>query len=199
MQCDVKQLQVERGDKILLQGLSFSIKKGECWQLIGENGVGKTSLLRLLAGLAEPLSSECQVKNYLYLGHKQALKASLTVLEWLRFHPYLQASQKHMDIALQQFQLAAIKDHLIQTLSQGQKQRLHLMPLLCVEKTLWLLDEPFAGLDRDGVALLESIIDKKIAQGGAVLLTSHQRMNLQCSVQELLLTNYRVNEVLICD
>ena len=192
----VERVSIQRGDRALLQHVNLSVQAGECYQLIGANGLGKTSMLRVLAGLAEPEAGQINIDDFVYISHKQALKYSLTVMEHCRFHPYLQQIEANkLQQALHEFGLKKYTESTIDKLSQGQKQRLHLLPLLCLDKKLWLLDEPFSGLDVNSIAFLEQKIDQHLLQHGAVLLTSHQSVKLQSRLQAIDLAQYSAEVV----
>lgn len=175
----VDQLSVQRGDRELIHQLSFAVHAGEGVHLIGANGAGKTSLLRVLAGLAPAaagtvsLAPGCRV---IYLGHALGLKPELTVEENLQFLLRLagQPAQCRLDEALQEVGIGRYFDANVGSLSAGQKRRVGLARLLLEPAGLWLLDEPFAALDVKAAAWLCRQIERFIRAGGSVLLTSHQ-------------------------
>lgn len=174
----VRQLSVERGDRLLLQGVDLTISEGELWQLSGANGLGKTSLLRALAGLAR-FGIEGDVTHHaalLYLGHLAANKPLLTPMENLRWHPAgrQQAAPRAIESALAAVGLAGFEDVPLNTLSAGQQRRVGLARLWLAQEPLWLLDEPFTAVDTTGVQLLEAKLLEHVERGGAVIFTSHQ-------------------------
>ena len=194
MKLDVDKLQCTRGDRELFTNLSFTLEKGQLMMLEGRNGSGKTTLLRALCGLYLPDEGEIlwqgktikkQDEDYrqelLYLGHLNAIKADLTVLENLRFNTLLageSVSDDDLMVALDTIGLFAFEDFPTSQLSQGQKRRVALARLLVSKATLWILDEPFVALDIGAVELLQSIIVNHVENGGMVILTTHQEVPL---------------------
>jgi heme exporter protein A len=185
-------LTCERGERRLFAGLDLAIDAGEWLHVRGENGAGKTSLLRLLAGLAHPAAGEiswCGVpirqadeqyrKNLLFLGHHGALKEELTALENLQFAAALDGAalpEPEAMAALQRFGLKGREDLPVRVLSAGQKRRVLLARLVTRKAKLWVLDEPFTALDVKAVDLLAGLIGQHLAEGGMAVLTSHQAM-----------------------
>lgn len=192
----VKNLSCSRDERFLFTNLSFSLTPGQVLLLEGSNGSGKTSLLRILCGFREADAGEinwCGARiadssyyaDMAYVGHADGTKKELTVLENLRFALALSLPGHYsIDQALVKVQLAGFDDNTVQTLSAGQKRRLSLARLLITHNKLWILDEPFTSLDRQGIELIESLIATHVQQGGMVILTSHHdlsipHMNLQ--------------------
>lgn len=169
---------VERGERRLLQNLAMHVHPGELLQLSGANGLGKTSLLRGLAGLARfGVSGQIDVRvPLLYLGHLAATKPLLTPLENLRWHPSgrLSADDDAISAALAEVGLTGYEESPLINLSAGQQRRVALARLWLAEEPLWLLDEPFTAVDTHGVALLEQQLLRHVDAGGAVVFTSHQ-------------------------
>jgi heme exporter protein A len=115
-----------------------------------------------------------------YVGHLDGIKKELTVLENLRLSLALgQPGKLSIQQALAKVQLSGYDDALIQTLSAGQKRRLSLARLLTTHNILWILDEPFTSLDKQGIALIESLMAEHCANGGMMVMTSHHDINLQ--------------------
>ncbi|MDO6823612.1 cytochrome c biogenesis heme-transporting ATPase CcmA [Marinobacter sp. 1_MG-2023] len=186
-------LQCERDKRILFRELSFSILPGTLTRVEGPNGSGKTTLLRILAGLNDawtgelkwcgaPLASqrEAFLRNMLYLGHRPGIKPLLTPLENLRAlmagrNPLSDAALRQ---ALQGTGLGGYEDVPCRNLSAGQQRRVALARLLVADEPLWLLDEVFTAIDAEGVKALESLLQQRAAEGGAVLVTTHHDLAL---------------------
>lgn len=190
----VSNLSCSRGDKRLFSGVSFALQPGEWLHLEGDNGVGKTSLLRLACGLSaleqgeiqwqgQPVSSNIDEfrANLAYLGHQLALKEDLTPLENLRADTAIAGralSLADAKAALAQLGLKG-REHLpVRVLSQGQKRRTALARLLVSSAPLWILDEPFVALDAAAQKVLSEVINGHLNRQGMVLFTSHQMVTL---------------------
>ena len=180
-------LRCERGERALFDGLDLTFSAGEVTWLRGRNGRGKTTLLRTLAGLAQPAAGhidwrEAQAGQLLYLGHANALKDDLTAAESLAFFARLRAQPADaasLAAALAALGVAELRARPVRTLSQGQRRRVALARLALVPArgalpAPWLLDEPFDALDDDGVTRLARLISAHAAAGACVLFTSHQ-------------------------
>jgi heme exporter protein A len=179
-----------RGDRLLFEQLDFAVGAGQIVWVRGRNGQGKTSLLRLLAGLATPAAGELSwggaplraagaafQRRLVYLAHANALKEDLSVAESLRFLARLHG-QDHdaqaFDDALQLMGLHSRRDAPVRTLSQGQRRRVALARLLIAPAaSLWVLDEPYDALDAEASALLDEVLAAHALRGGSVVLTSH--------------------------
>ena len=180
-----------RGDRRLFSDLDLTIKAGEWLHVRGENGAGKTSLLRLLAGLSQPAggeirwcgeqidSAEDYRRNLLFFGHHGALKEDLTALENLEFAAAMDGAQLPLETALralQRFGLKGREQLPVRVLSAGQKRRVMLARIATRNASLWILDEPFTALDVKAVDLLSTLISDHVTGGGMAILTSHQTM-----------------------
>ncbi len=178
-----------RDEQALFEPVSFTLAPGELLLIEGENGVGKTTLLRGLLGLT-PLAAQSLMferapwpdclpqlrRKTRWLGHAAALKPELTVAENWRFWAALHGVNLSADAILadaERLMLAGFEDAHVGTLSAGQRKRAQLAQLLFGSATLWLLDEPFANFDRPGIALIESLMRDFLAAGGAIIATSH--------------------------
>ena len=162
--------------------LELVVHAGEVLVVEGDNGSGKTTLIRILAGLASPGSGEIEgmqgasdVGAVALLGHQLGLKAELTPLENLRFRAGLSGARPG---AAPGAQLASVglegyEDVPVRRLSQGQRKRVALAALLLSPATLWLLDEPYANLDRSGRVLVDRMLEAHTLRGGAAVITSH--------------------------
>ena len=179
-----------RGDRQLFKDVSFGLFAGEWLHLQGDNGTGKTSLMRILCGLSPAAAGEVRwagvpirqaAETYrtqmLYLGHTLSLKEDLSALENLQFEAAV--SGEPLDLARAQEALDRLglrgREHLpLRVLSQGQKRRVALARLLTSQARLWILDEPFVALDPGAVTQLVDLLGRHVTAGGMVLYTSHQ-------------------------
>ena len=183
-------LYCERDDRVLFEGLALSITDGELIQLAGPNGAGKTTLLRLLAGLNRDFEGQLlwhdvplmtvypeYAGNRLYMGHLSAVKKSLTAIENLRWLTAQdRPSEKQLWEALEHVALAGYEHTPCLQLSAGQQRRVALARLKISRAPLWILDEPFTALDKDGVSWLEGELQAHVSNGGAVIITSHHAL-----------------------
>ncbi len=196
-----------RDEQPLFEPVDFTLVAGELLLIEGENGVGKTTLLRALLGLA-PLNVDSLLfdsqpwpaclsqirRKARWLGHAPALKPELTVAENWRFWAALEEfplSNADVLVFGERLKLQGFEDARVGTLSAGQKKRAQLARLLFGASKLWLLDEPFANLDRAGIALIEALMDAFLQVGGAVIATSHGVLNFARAHSTLLLQPVR--------
>lgn len=186
-------LQCERDRRILFRELSFSILPGTVTRVEGPNGSGKTTLLKMLAGLNDAWTGELKwrgapiagqreefLRNMLYIGHRPGIKPLLTPMENLRAvmagrRPVADTVYRQ---ALQGTGLAGFEDVPCRNLSAGQQRRVALARLLIADEPLWLLDEVFTAIDADGVRAIESLLQQRAAEGGAVVVTTHHNLAL---------------------
>lgn len=200
----LQDLEAWRDDRCLFRQLSCVAAPGEVLRVAGPNGAGKTTLLQMIAGLSalpggrvgwrdvwcdeDPLPMR---RDQLFLGHLPGIKGLLTVSENLRAlaacagHPL---PEPQMAAALERVGLAGYEDTPAAWLSAGQKRRVALARLFTEPAGLWLLDEPFTAIDRQGVRDLEGWIADQAGAGGVVVLTTHHDLVLRCPVRELTLT-----------
>jgi heme exporter protein A len=177
-------LACRRGPRLLFERLQFDLAPGQLAWVRGRNGRGKTSLLRLAAGLASPERGRVERDDMpcLFIGHATALKEDLTASEALAFLLRLQGrpcTAAVVDGALRRLGLAAQRHAFVRTLSQGQRRRVALARLAVEdEASLWVLDEPFDALDADGVECLHALLQEHLQRGGSVLLSSHAPVDL---------------------
>jgi heme exporter protein A len=195
MRLAISDLACRRGTRELFSGLGFSLSGSEALMVTGRNGSGKSSLLRLIAGLLRPQAGRIDLdggdpeltigEQAHYLGHLDALKPSLTVAENLRFWTaWLGTPDNPPERALARLGLETLTDLPAAYLSAGQKRRLSLARLLTVYRPLWLLDEPTAALDTDGQGRLADLMRTHLARGGLILAAAHGPIGLT-DAQEL--------------
>lgn len=191
---EVKELSCYRGESLLFEGLDWTLREGEAVQVVGPNGSGKTSLLRILAGLLpedqgqvlwcgiEIRASRARYQRQMgYLGHHLGLKQDLTVLENLHWSLGIRGQALNavrIDPVLETFGLLGLRDRRVRFLSQGQRQRTALARMALMDTQLWILDEPFTALDTVAIAQVEGILERHVDQGGLVVLTSHQPLSV---------------------
>lgn len=175
-----------RNDEIVFAPLDLQVERGEALLVEGRNGAGKTTLLRVLAGLLPLQSGEIQIEGQrldrqtaagrvALLGHLPGHKGELSAEENLRFAAAVFGCRPgaHPSSVLDEVGLAGFEDQPARALSAGQKKRLALARLRLIPAPLWLLDEPFANLDLDGINLVNRLIERHLGQGGGALVTSH--------------------------
>ncbi len=182
-------LACRRGNRVLFRGVNLAVRPGEATWLRGRNGRGKTSLLRLAAGLAVPESGKIlwgdkpvraaagYAAQRVYVGHANALKDDLSVTESLTFLARMHGRPSDapaIRAALERIGMGSRRDALVRTLSQGQRRRATLARLALEQRaSIWILDEPYDALDSDGVQAVNELLHDHLARGGSVLLTSH--------------------------
>lgn len=183
-------LSCSRDDRLLFDGLNFELTPGQVLLLEGRNGSGKTSLLRILCGFREADAGQVlwcgdSIKNaqyyadMAYVGHLDGIKKELTVQENLMVSLALSRPGVYsIEQALAKVRLSGYEDALVQSLSAGQKRRLSLARLLITQNHLWILDEPFTSLDKEGIALIETLMIEHCRNGGMIVLTSHHDLGL---------------------
>ena len=183
-----------RGERSLFSGLDLQVHAGECLHVRGENGVGKTSLLRLLTGLSKPESGEILWKqqaihvesvqyhrDLLFLGHRDALKDDLTALENIQMYAAIDdvfLSQEQALSSLWRFGLRGRENLPVSCLSAGQKRRVLMARMATRQAKLWILDEPFNALDVNAIHALQDLITEHLGRGGLAVLTSHQNIDI---------------------
>lgn len=195
-----RHLTCQRGDAVLFSGLDFELAAGEALLVRGANGSGKTSLLRIVAGVASPVEGDILWRDSVdravrqteiaYQGHTAPLKDELTVIENLDFALALDgrpAARPELLDAIKTVGLAARRNLPVRYLSQGQRRRVGLARLMLSKRSLWLLDEPATALDAAGLALFCDVLDRHLAGGGLAVLSTHQSLALSHPVRELTL------------
>jgi heme exporter protein A len=175
-----------RNEEPIFGPLDFSLHTGEVVLVEGDNGSGKTTLLKVLSGLLDPTSGVVLLHGtpltlarlshqVALLGHLLGLKLELSALQNLRFAIGMGGMRAGVtaQLALASVGLEGYEDQPVRMLSAGQRKRVALARLLLVPASLWLLDEPYANLDRDGIELVNRVLDAHARRGGAALITSH--------------------------
>lgn len=187
----VSDLAVARGGLTVLEGVGFTLAPGAALVLRGPNGIGKTTLLRTLAGLQPPVRGRIGLppEAIAYAAHADGLKATLTVTENLAFWAAVHGTGG-VAAAVDRMNLAALADRPAANLSAGQKRRLGLARLLVSGRPVWMLDEPTVSLDAASVALFADVVRGHLAAGGSALMATHIDLGL-AEAQVLDLTPFR--------
>ena len=185
-----KNLSAVRGERLLFSNVNFSVGPGQALHITGANGPGKTTLLRILAGLSEPEQGQvnwgpdnirsCREQYYqqlAYSGHQFGLRGDLTALENLRYLLHGFTAESTLIETLQQVGLDRCIHLHTRYLSQGQRRRLLLARLLAAQASCWILDEPLAALDSDGIEMVESLCTEHLLNNGILIITSHQNLS----------------------
>jgi len=185
----VNDIELWRGERRVLAGVSFDLSKGECLHVLGPNGSGKTTLLRVVTGLLEPEQGHVEWGGrptraqrdawcacFSYLAHSDGLKPELTARENLAFEIGLRREVRDAELeeALAQVGLASARNQMAGVLSAGQRRRLALARVVLAATPLWILDEPYTNLDTGGAALASEVIARHLDAGGAALVAAHQ-------------------------
>ncbi|CAM3696110.1 cytochrome c biogenesis heme-transporting ATPase CcmA [Parendozoicomonas haliclonae] len=190
----VSELTCERDERCLFRSLAFSLNSGEILQITGPNGSGKTTLMRVVAGLSLDFTGEVFWRGQpvadvrpefhaalLYMGHLLGVKSTMTAEENLRWAMGLHRndlSREEIWSALEKVKLAGFEDIPCYQLSAGQNRRVALARLFLARQPLWILDEPFTAIDKQGVAELEQLLVDHAKSGGMVMMTTHHEMSL---------------------
>ena len=199
-------ISAERDERILFKEVSATLIGGDCQYIIGPNGTGKTTLLRIICGLTAPLSGEIEWNGFstrhfrekycqdlLYLGHKNANKAELSCYENLRIGMGLEGisiSEDEIEAALEDAGLIRLAHMPARFLSQGQQRKLAMVKLSISRAKLWILDEPYSALDSLAIHWLDQKIDNHLKNGGIAIITSHQPLSIKTQFKELNLELY---------
>ena len=191
-----------RGERCLFEGLSFAVSSGEMLLLEGRNGCGKTSLMRAIAGMlsleegqifwnGEPVLKQRQVFHgeLVWLAHRTGLKGDLTMVENLHFEEALRTqSGRSREDVYRRLGIERLKRLPLRSLSAGQQRRVALARMLLAGVPLWLLDEPFTNLDREGRALVMELAGEHLAAGGLCVMAAHQDVEIDAPVKRIRLS-----------
>ena len=190
---NLKGISVEKNDVCILEDINLEIKQGDFLNIYGSNGAGKTTLLKLLSGLTEPTDGEIKFNNddfmdkVFILGHKNGIKLNLTVLENLQFISNNQDIKKIKSV-IEKYELTSKMNTLAKYLSHGQQKRVALMKAMINDYDVWLLDEPYSGLDQAGEEILDNILLDYIKNNGVVVITNHKEIKKE----KINIKNYKI-------
>jgi len=184
-----------RGGRLILKDTSFKVSSGKSLLISGQNGTGKTTLLRIIAGFLQFQTGELSLKGREqtqedlsigqcahYIGHQNAIKNAMSVRENLFFWAeYLggDSSFSHLEMCLERVGLGHAIEFSASILSAGQKRRLNLARLLVAPRPIWLLDEPSSALDKEGEKILNTMISEHLKKGGMVIASSHENFGVK--------------------
>jgi heme exporter protein A len=186
MTLNVSNLRIARGGVPVLDGISFELKPGQALILRGPNGIGKTTLLRSIAGLQPPLAGTVTggADQIAYAAHSDGLKPALTVAENLSFWASVFGTRS-IEAALEAYNLTALRNRPAGALSAGQKRRLGLSRMLVTGRAIWVMDEPTVSLDQASVALFATAVRGHLAAQGSALIATHIDLGLDAAVLDV--------------
>lgn len=190
-----------RGDRCLFEDVGFALDAGQLLLLEGPNGSGKTSLLKAIVGMLEleagavywdgdPVLEQRQLfhGSLAWMAHRVGFKADLTLVENLRFEAVLRPQVAvDIDDILERVDVARLKRLSMRSLSAGQQRRVALARMLLADVPLWLMDEPYTNLDREGSTLVAGVVNEHLAGGGLCVMAAHQDVGIDAPVQKVIL------------
>ncbi len=190
-----------RGDRCLFDDVSFELDPGQLLRLEGPNGSGKTSLLKAIVGMleleagvihwgGEPVLEQRQLfhGSLAWMAHRVGFKADLTLVENLRFEAVLRPQvAADLEDILERVDVARLKRLPLRSLSAGQQRRVALARMLLADVPLWLMDEPYTNLDREGRSLVAGVVNEHLAGGGLCVMAAHQDVNIDAPVRNVTL------------
>ncbi|MCH7835079.1 MAG: cytochrome c biogenesis heme-transporting ATPase CcmA [Proteobacteria bacterium] len=190
-----------RGDRCLFEDVGFALDAGQLLLLEGPNGSGKTSLLKAIVGMLEleagavywdgdPVLEQRQLfhGSLAWMAHRVGFKADLTLVENLRFEAVLRPQVAvDIDDILERVDVARLKRLPMRSLSAGQQRRVALARMLLADVPLWLMDEPYTNLDREGSILVAGVVNEHLAGGGLCVMAAHQDVDIDAPVQKVTL------------
>lgn len=197
MTLELKNISCERGTRQLFEKLNVSVSAGKVLHVRGENGSGKSSLLKIIALLNHSQKGEVfwqgenvahypekYFENLLYLGHKGAINLQMNAVQNLTWYQNIQgqgdvSSTQQYEQAFKTLGLYGFEDIPVRHLSAGQKRKVLLARLILQNKKLWLLDEPFVSLDKPSIEILEVLMNRHLDQGGLIVFSSHQEVSIE--------------------
>jgi heme exporter protein A len=189
MELRAKELTCNRGGREVFRDLSFGVSTGEAMVVTGRNGAGKSSLLRMIAGLVRIAAGRLTLEGgeadipigeqAHYLGHQDAMKPSLTVGENLQFWSRFLGDERGVEPALEAVELAPLADLPAAYLSAGQRRRLSIARLVAVPRPIWLLDEPTSSLDAPSQKRLAELMRGHLVNGGMIIAAAHGTIGLE--------------------
>lgn len=172
-------LACRRGDRVLFRGVSLELNGGDALHVIGANGVGKTTLIRALAGLLIPFAGEVKARGAIgLLDDRPALDPDLPLGKALSFWERIDRSADP-SAAMDTLGLGRLLDVPVQYLSTGQKKRAAFASLINRDVPIWLLDEPLSGLDSAAIAQVTGLIEAHVKDGGIAVIASHQKLAIE--------------------
>lgn len=190
-----------RGDRCLFEDVGFALDAGQLLLLEGPNGSGKTSLLKAIVGMLEleagavywdgdPVLEQRQLfhGSLAWMAHRVGFKADLTLVENLRFEAVLRPQVAvDIDDVLERVDVVRLKRLPMRSLSAGQQRRVALARMLLADVPLWLMDEPYTNLDREGSTLVAGVVNEHLAGGGLCVMAAHQDVDIDAPVQKVIL------------